>query len=153
MNLRDALGPAIYNDLTPHQHQLVSQAADEAPDGLRKLADEIRQRGSNISSPVAVLLNRIQRGQHEERQRAIESQNHAGPNRTTPADAFRRLYHAKMRELRDVTTWTQGEMTEYAIDYAASYTDRCQVSPYPPGHNIITIENDLRREIGAPRYA
>lgn len=54
--------------LTAGQAALLERAAEEAPDGLRQVAEEIRQAGSSIDSPIAVLVNRVTRQQHVERQ-------------------------------------------------------------------------------------
>lgn len=145
----DLIGNELTNALTSHQYEIVRGAADEAPDGLRKVADEIRAAGANIERPVAVLLNRIHRGQHADRQRDTERAS-VGEKRPPALEAAMRLYAAKLVELE---RHTAGELTarqrqESAIDYAVSEAPRMSL-PLPAGQTMLDVEQELRRRVDA----
>lgn len=137
MKLHDVIGRELAEQLTLSQREYVQQAADEAPAGLRQVAAEIHAAGAKIERPVAVLLSRIKRGQHLDRE----------PGANAPAripsdhrDLARRLYDAKLADVaKHDTGWTIDEQRQHAIDYALDY---CKAS----GKELWAIETELRRQ-------
>lgn len=120
-------------------------AIEQDVDGCLALAEKTAKR-KDVKNPTGLYLACLAAGEHI--QRTPEDRK---PVRIAPAEALRRLYNAKMRDLREQTNWTPSAMKEYAIDYACSSIDRCQIGTYPPG-GIIALENELRAELGQPRY-
>lgn len=139
MSLVDVIGKDLAEQLTLSQREYVQAAADEAPDGLRQVAAEIRAAGTKIERPVAVLLNRIKRGQHEDRQPGAHAPARGDIDKR---DWARRLYVAKISHLRQhATQWSEAEQREHAIDYAL---DHCRAS----GAELWRIQHELQAQHG-----
>lgn len=147
----DLIGDELTAALTPHQYEIVRVAAEDAPVGLRKVADEIRAAGDKLERPVAVLLNRIDRGVHTDRQRDHDRSAAARtPERMPTIEAAMRLYSARLvdleRHTRDTLSDTQRQ--ENAIDYAISEAPRISLA-LPAGSSISDVEDELRRRVDA----
>lgn len=144
MNLHEIIGRDLAEKLTLRQAETIQAAADEAPDGLRRVAQEIRSGGDKIKSPVAVLLSRVKRGQH------LDRDDTAGATRTrpTPIEAAHRLYTSRMTDTAH-THLDETERIHDAIDYAIGECMRHSTG-LAPGKNILAIEDELLRRLGLP---
>lgn len=80
---------------------------------------------------------------------AVEDKPFQPPPRIEPAEALRRLYEAKVEELRRYRI-PEAERIPLAVDYACSEVWRCHVLPMPRG-GIGSLEDALYRELGFDR--
>jgi hypothetical protein len=152
MSLDDVIGHELASQLTSTQREFVAQAADEAPDGVRIVAAEVRKAGDKIKRPVAVLLSRIDRGQHRDRQADLERADRSD-QRVPPSEAFRRLFTAKVEDLRRRGgQWADdNRVVEAGLDYAVGHLDRCAITSYADGESPLSLEADMRRTLNRPR--
>lgn len=65
------------------------------------------------------------------------------------AEAFRRLYDAKLGELTKYGVREPQRIT-MAVDYAASEVWRCAIQPMPKG-GVVALEDELYKAIGFDR--
>lgn len=138
---------ALCGDFTRSQEDELIDALDDDRDGTMFLAERIAS-SDKIDAPIAVLISCIRRGEHKGA--ADRRAANAERRRVSAGDALRRLYDAKLKDLAK-TDWPTARRVEFAMDYAASELQRCNVGPLPPG-GVVALEDALRAELGEPRF-
>lgn len=136
----------IIGTLAYGQREAVLAAIAEDAEGVLDLARRVAGDG-RVNNPPAVFCAGISRGAYRRRKEAAASRD----KRTTPADAFQRLFTIKVADLREHTDLAEHAITEQALDYAVGYVDRCQIKAYAAGESPLTLEADMRRSLGQAR--
>lgn len=131
----------------------VIDALDENRDGTLALAARIG-RNAKLSNPAGVTIVAVRNGEHKQkRMRVMSTDEGTGPPpaaRADPAEALRRLYDAKIDQLRQVGV-PEPQRIRVAVDYACGEIWRCSIGPMPVG-GIGKLEDDLYRAIGCDRF-
>lgn len=126
--------------------QALLDAIAENPQGCITLAQRVAAR-NGVNNPPGLYLSCIAGGEHLE-----QPKRGATDKRTSPADAFRRLFTVKVAHLRENTDLSEHHLVEEALDYAVGNVDRCQVTAYATGQSALTLEADMRRTLNRPRH-
>lgn len=121
-------------------------------DGVVILAEKIAGT-AGLSSPVAVFVAALRRGEHKRRMKTVstteEGKGPRAPERIPAIVALRRLYDAKLGDLARVGVREPDRIT-IAVDYACGEVWRCSILPMPEG-GIVRLEDELYAAIGFDR--
>jgi hypothetical protein len=113
-DLAAIIGPDLAGDLYVHQAAEVEAAVIENADGVRRLAAQLTADHS-ITSPVAVLLSRIRKGQH--RRYTPPAQR----STTSALDRAEGAYHRKLAHYAEHHALHEYDQ-EAALDFALTHT-------------------------------
>lgn len=130
----------------------LDRALAEDRDGTIRLAEQVAA-SATCTNPPAAFSAALRRGEHKRRMRVMSTDEGTGPPpaaRADPAEALRRLYDAKIDQLRQVGV-PEPQRIMVAVDYACGEIWKCSIGPMPVG-GIGKLEDDLYRAIGCDRF-
>ena len=124
--LIDIIGRDFTEQLTSRQRAQVQDAIHENPEGIRRVATEVIALGDKADKPIAILLSRLNRGQH----RTPNKQAQQSAARGSILDQAISKYRARIAAYPVGTDPTHhhgpaGQALEYAIEFTdgANSTD------------------------------